>query len=348
MAWEIPAQMPVRDPADVVVARRAATELALDLGFPEDAAHEIALVVSELGSNLVKYARAGTIVVAREQDGQRVGIRVESHDHGPGIASIDQAVRDGFSTGGSLGTGLGAVNRLMDSLDICTSMSLGTDIVAIRWIRAHNPPTVRCPLEVGVASIPKQGESANGDTFVVKGWSEQLLVGVIDGLGHGEPASRAARAARAYVQAHYDQPLPAIFRGAGIACRNTRGVVMALARIDWGSARISYASIGNIEARAVDYPGRFNVMVRRGIVGLNAPDPKVTNLPWPAQAVLILHSDGISMHWRWEQVRHLRELPAAQMAREMLGILARPQDDSTILVVRATEVSEVGQPNGRA
>lgn len=348
MAGQVLAQIPVSQPADVVVARRVGTQLALEIGFPEVAAQEIALVISELGANLVKYAGSGVIVVARDSDGQRVAIRVESHDQGPGIANIDLAVRDGFSTGGSLGSGLGAVNRLMDSLEISSNMTMGTDIVATRWVRVPEPPAGRCPLEVGVATVAKAGQVENGDSYVIKGWSQRLLVGVIDGLGHGEPASRAAQAARSYILAHYDQPIAAIFRGTAIACRSTRGVVMALASIDWGIGKITFGSIGNIESRAVDYPGRFNVIVRRGIVGVNAPEPKVIELDWPAAATLILHSDGISTHWRWGEVAHLRDLPATTMARELLRVLARPQDDSTILVVKAAAAapSDGGQATG--
>lgn len=332
----------VSDAADVVVARRGAAAAAEELGFDPTAVHEVALAVSELAANLVKYAGGGEILLRGLRSGDRVGLQVESRDSGPGIAHVDLAVRDGYSTGGSLGAGLGAVNRLMDYLEISTAMTMGTVIVATKWVRQHPAPLFKCPLDVGVATVPKQGETQNGDSYVIKHWSCQTLVGVIDGLGHGEPAARAACAARQYVQAHFDQPLEAIFRGAGVACRATRGVVMALAVIDWERERISFASIGNIEARAIDYPGRFNVMVRRGIVGLNAPPARVSELPWPVTAMLILHSDGISTHWRWEDVAHLANQPAAPLARDLLAALARPQDDSTILVVRGSSPGRAG------
>ena len=77
---------------------------------------------------------------------------------------------------------------------------------------------------------------------------------MIDGLGHGELARRASQTARRYVEHHFDQPLVNIFRGADRACRATRGVVMALARFDMVSRKVTIASVGNIEVRLIGCP----------------------------------------------------------------------------------------------
>jgi hypothetical protein len=98
-------------------------------------------------------------------------------------------------------------------------------------------------MEFGVATRPRTFGAVNGDAFVVKPWARSVLAGIIDGLGHGQFAHRAAQTARQYVESHFDQPLDQIFRGTGRACRATRGVVMALARFDclpkstWGVAK---------------------------------------------------------------------------------------------------------------
>jgi hypothetical protein len=103
--------------------------------------------------------------------------------------------------------------------------------------------------------------------------------------------------ARPYIEQHFDQPLDHIFRGTGRACRATRGVVMALARFDLAKETLTVASVGNIEVRLVSSPQRFNLIVRRGIAGLNAPNPLPNEHPWTAETLLIMHSDGLATHW---------------------------------------------------
>jgi serine/threonine-protein kinase RsbT len=118
---------------DVEEARRFARAIALGMGFPHADAESVVLAVSELGMNLLRYAEDGSIAVRRLHVDGRVGVEVESIDAGPGIPDIEQAMADGYSTGGGLGLGLSGVRRLMDefSIESCTS---GTRIQAYKWL----------------------------------------------------------------------------------------------------------------------------------------------------------------------------------------------------------------------
>jgi serine/threonine-protein kinase RsbT len=98
----------------VGAARRAARKIAETMGFAPQVCEEITLAMTELATNLVKYARGGTLTLTPLADGARVGLEIQSRDDGPGIADVEQALGDRFSTAGTRGTGLGAVNRLMD------------------------------------------------------------------------------------------------------------------------------------------------------------------------------------------------------------------------------------------
>lgn len=175
----------------------------------------------------------------------------------------------------------------------------------------------------------------NGDTFVIKQWGESALVGVIDGLGHGQFAYRAAQAARQYVERHFDQPLAEIFRGVARTCRATRGVVMGLARFDWGRATLTFASVGNVEARVFGSPERTNFVFPRGILGLNAQRPVVTQHRWELSNVMVLYSDGLTTHWRWSDFPHLAQASATVAAQELLRAFARDTDDATVVVVKS-------------
>lgn len=328
---------------DVSRARQAAKALAVLVGFDEKVKEELAIAVSELAGNLLKHARQGRLTLMPLQEAARAGIQIESVDSGPGIADVERALTDGFSTAGSLGCGLGAVNRMMDEFEITTPRREGggTRILCRRWVYANVPAARSCPLDCGVATRAYPGKEVNGDAFVIEPWNKSVLVGVIDGVGHGPLAHQAAQAARKYVEDHANQPLKAIFRGVGRVCHATQGVVMALAAFDWAQARLTFASVGNVEARLFGAAERVNFIVRRGVLGLNAPDPVVTEHPWQAANLLVLHSDGLHSRWRWEDFSDLQKAPASVLAQQMLGRLARDNDDATVVVVKGARNAPV-------
>ena len=337
--YDVQHTLQVSQTSDVRTAARMAQAMAMTLGFGETVSAEIAIVASELASNLVKHARGGTLTLTPLAEGRRVGLQIESQDCGPGMADVERAITDGFSTVGSFGDGLGAVNRLMDTFDITSQQGAesGTRIVCQRWLRTDASPILPALLTFGAATRPHPQMAVNGDAVVVKQWHEGALVGVIDGLGHGPLAQRAAQTAQQYVENHFDQPLAAIFRGVDRACRATRGAVMALARFDRAGTRLSFASIGNVEARVFGSPEPLPLIVRRGIVGVNAPSPVVTEHRWAPSNILVLFSDGVATHWRWEDFAHLARASATVMAQQLLRALAKDSDDATVVAVKGRD-----------
>lgn len=332
MQQPAPQTLAIGHPSDVPAARRAAKLMAESLGFDPEASEEIGLAVSELASNLCRHASGGTLELTPAQEANRCVLAVESVDEGPGIPDVELAQTDGYSTAGSLGYGLGVVNRLMDELEIMSRPGSGTRIACRRWLRERATGAIRCPIAFGVATRAHPRMGANGDAFAIRRWKESALVAVIDGLGHGQFAHRAAQAARSYVEDHYDQPLAAIFRGTERACRATRGVVMALARFDWGQGRMSFASIGNIEARVLGASESINFHIRRGVLGGGAPSPVVTEHPWQTHYLLVLHTDGLRSSWSWKDFPDLHREPASRIAQRLLRVLAKDEDDATVVV----------------
>lgn len=323
----------VSHPADVAAARQAARKLAEAVGLEPSAGEEIALAVSELATNLVRHAEGGRLVLTPFTADGRAGLQLESLDAGPGIPDIGRALTDGFSTAGGLGNGLGTVNRIMDELDIQSTVGCGTHIICRKQAKAHAAVHGPCPLDIGVATRPKPGFRENGDSFVIVRGEGSALVGVIDGVGHGEEAQAAALAVRRYVEFHSERPLEALFHGADLACRGTRGCVMALARFEWQREAMLFASVGNIEARAFGVHPSPSLILRRGIVGVNCPKAVVSEHHW-THGVLVFHSDGLSTHWTWSDFPELSDQPANIVAQQLLRRLANPQDDATVLIVR--------------
>jgi len=118
---------------DIVLARQKGRALAIDLGFSAVDATFIATAVSELARNILAYARKGEITLRAVQGSNRRGIQVVASDDGPGIPDIHQAMRDGFSTSGSLGLGLPGVRRLMDEFGITSQPGQGTTVKVKKW-----------------------------------------------------------------------------------------------------------------------------------------------------------------------------------------------------------------------
>src|ERR671935_134225 len=323
---------------DLVTARKMVRDVAVTMDFGVTDVTRIVTAASELTRNVFRYAGSGVMYWRKVNTGEHVGIELTFVDSGPGIPDVEQAMEMGYTTSGGVGLGLPGVNRLMDQFDITSQRGAGarTAIVCTRWRRLDAPALTPCPLEFGMATRPYPTMPVNGDTFVIKRWSASALVSVIDGLGHGQYAHRAAQAARQYVETHVEQPLEAIFRGVGRACRATRGVVMALARFDFGGhgIRFSFASVGNIEARVFGGPDRQQFIVRRGIVGGNAPNPRVTEHRWEPGTVMVLHSDGVTRHWGLADFPDLASESATMMAQRLLRALAKEHDDATVVVVR--------------
>jgi serine/threonine-protein kinase RsbT len=113
-------------------ARRIARRYAEELRFDPVQTEELALAITELGTNLLRYAGAGELSLTLVQGPRGDGIRIESRDEGPGIEDVELAMRDGYSTGGGLGSGLPSVRRLMDEFQL-NSGPQGTSVVATKW-----------------------------------------------------------------------------------------------------------------------------------------------------------------------------------------------------------------------
>jgi serine/threonine-protein kinase RsbT len=127
--------VPIDRDGDIVSARQKARELATHVGFSGSDLTLIATAISEVARNIVVYADHGEIVLSAVQRAGQRGILVIARDEGPGIPDIERAMRDGFSTGRSLGLGLPGARRLMDEFEIVSEVGKGTTITMRKWMR---------------------------------------------------------------------------------------------------------------------------------------------------------------------------------------------------------------------
>jgi serine/threonine-protein kinase RsbT len=130
-------RVPVDRDADIVTARQKGRDLAMEIGFSGSDLTVVATAISEVARNIIAYADRGEIILSTLQQGGRRGIVVIARDDGPGIPDIEQAMRDGFSTGKSLGLGLPGAKRLMDEFEIVSEPGKGTIVTMKKWTRAR-------------------------------------------------------------------------------------------------------------------------------------------------------------------------------------------------------------------
>ncbi len=325
-------RIPVTESSRIPEARRVALKLARRLGFDETKSGKLAIVVTEAATNLLNHAGQGEIVLRMIEDrGTGGGLQILVLDKGPGIADLGEALRDGHSTSGTAGTGLGAMSRLSDTFDVYSQPGKGTAILLqFRENQGVVPPL----FEIDGLSIPVEGEELCGD-----GWSHcaipaGIAVIVADGLGHGPLAETAASEAIRAFEENPALPPAGMLEVVHRAIRSTRGAAVAIAQIDPPNQVLRFAGIGNIAGAVLAGGESRHLVSMAGIIGHDVRSFREFSYPWPDQAILILHSDGLGTRWDLAAYPGLTRKPCGLMAGVLYRDMARGRDDATAVVVR--------------
>ncbi len=338
-------QFSIGESSQVAEARRKATALACATGLDENRAGICALVASEMGTNLVKHAKEGEIFLRAITEGAMQGIEVMALDRGPGMVNVSRALQDGYSTAGSSGTGLGAIVRMATEFDIFSMPGRGTGLVARVWkgagLSASSPQVVR----TGVINLAKTGESVSGDGWYSESSSRRTVCAVVDGLGHGPLAARAAVLAVESLREHHDASLSEQIDFAHGALRSTRGAALGVAEILHDQGLVKFVGIGNIMA-AVHQDGVSKSMVsQNGILGHQIRRVTEFQYLWSESAMLVMCSDGINTHWDVNQYAGLAGRDPSLIAATLYRDFTRGRDDTTVLVIKTTAARSETNPS---
>jgi anti-sigma regulatory factor (Ser/Thr protein kinase) len=332
---------PVNHASDVAAARRGGQKLADDLGFDDVQAGRLAIVITEAGTNILKHAGEGTLYVMRARSGvSMAGIDVLAIDSGPGIADLALSIRDGVSTAGTAGNGLGALRRQSDEFDVWSLRGRGSAFFMRLW-RAGTPPEP-CGIEVGALCVPLAGEDACGDGWAASCDLDGATLLAVDGLGHGPEAAKAAVAAVEALERQPAGPSAEVVQRAHEALRITRGAALSVARIDYPASTLRFAGIGNVAGMVVSDEGRRALVSHNGIVGHNMRKVQEFAVAFPPGALCVLHSDGLHTQWDLDDYPGLRVRAPAIVAGILLRDFSRRRDDAMVLVVRRRETSSGG------
>jgi anti-sigma regulatory factor (Ser/Thr protein kinase) len=332
--------LPIGDRSGAGEARLAVIRLAEELKFAADDIQRLALVVTEAAANIAEHAGRGEILLRAIFGDVPATVEVLALDRGPGIANVAKALRDDFSTSGSAGLGLGKIARTATLFDISSTPGKGTALLA-RVAASETKWKQEPGLTWGVVCVPKRGEAVCGDAWAVTPGALRNTILVVDGLGHGELAFKAARQA---LSDFWDQPagspaatLEAVHR-AMKADHGNRGAVAAVAEIDWQRRELRFCGAGNISGTIVPPAGRAsNLVSHSGTLGDNVTRFQEFTHAWPAQGLLVLNSDGLSNAWELSSYPGLSRKHPSLIAAVLYRDFASRKDDVVVLVGRERE-----------
>jgi anti-sigma regulatory factor (Ser/Thr protein kinase) len=325
-------QFVVADSADVGAVRRSvggyAERLCADPAFAAVAAQ----TATELATNLLRHASPGGWILARPLP--PAAVEILAVDHGPGIRDVAAAVEGRAPAPKGLGCGLAAVRRASSYFDVFTRPDRGTVILAVvpadhaGHSRAPGPPRRWAGVSIGI-------DEACGDGWAVIQEATALTVAVVDGLGHGVHASIATDAA---IGALADHPadLDGYLAQANASMRQTRGAAVAVCRLEPDRGELRCLSVGNISARLLHSGGQNGIVSFNGTVGMRAavPATKILQYPWPADATLVMWTDGLPSYLDLAAEADLFTHDPAVAAAALHRDHGRGRDDATVVVVR--------------
>jgi anti-sigma regulatory factor (Ser/Thr protein kinase) len=319
----------VEEPSAASGCRSAALAMAERLGFGETRAEELAVAVTEAASNLVKHASDGALMLRAEPGDALSGIELVTTDAGPGIADIPAALRDGTSTAGTLGIGLGAIRRAADSCAVFSRPGRGT-VLAARFRAERGDPG---PGRWAGIIRPIGAETECGDNYLAYASAGGKVTALLcDGLGHGPLAATASREAVAALrEAPEDEPA-AVLRRVHARLGHTRGGAVAVVAIDRQS--VTFAGLGNVAGWILSGPGRQGMISVPGIAGHQARTFRQYSYTRPPGAAVILHSDGLSSRWNAADLPGLSSQDPLVIAAALLSEAGVHRDDAGILVLR--------------
>ncbi len=328
----------ITEPSGIAECRRLARRLAEQCGMDEERIERVSIVATEAATNLLRHAGGGQVLLQQQPVDGSPWLALAAMDKGPGIPDLDEAQQDGFSTGSSSGTGLGAMRRLSDRFEITSTPGKGTLLLCEMGRGTRSIGGV----EVGafLANYPKQ--EACGDGWTArnrKGVVELLLV---DGLGHGANAEvAAAEAVEAFDR--LEDPSPArLIAQVSNELAGTRGSVGCVARLEAADGRLSLAGIGNISALLVSGAGEVKRMIsREGRLGGAVRMPPVEEASIRPGDTLILHTDGLATLRSATDFPGMARQSPAMVAAMLMQSQIRGTDDAGVLVARPVPREEV-------
>ena len=324
----------VEEDSQIGAARRLALNVGKSIKLSPEHLDRLAIVVTEAGTNLVRHARNGEILVGLEENAGTGRVVVHAVDSGPGIPNVEVAMADGYTTSTGrrrgIGGGLGAMRRMADMFDIFSAPS-GT-IVLAKVGNNQKPPSY---YDVAGLVVPMADFEEGGDSYACHFGENTTTIMLMDVLGHGPKAAHdASNGFQAFEDAG-SVPLEERERLLGEALRGGRGAAALIVEIPHGPGMLRCIGIGNIKGDIVHSDGgRNGIPSQPGIVGSTNARARVTEHEWHSGSTLILATDGLRTNSAAPEPGALLFRSAEMIAAGLYKLKRRGTDDAGVLVVR--------------
>lgn len=298
------------------------------IGFDKLNCNLIISAVSEIATNIIRYAGEGKMLV--EVSENKRGIQITFSDKGSGIDNIDEVMIDGHtSSKSSLGVGLGATKRVMDSFKIESKKGHGTIVTICKWL-----PISEKKFQYGVVSLSDPNYLINGDGYLIHKYEgDSILVAIVDGLGQGEPAWKSTELTLKTIKKNHLEPLETIIKKCDKEIRNKypeSGVAMGLLRIE--PEKLTLCGVGDTFLKIYSSQNEYFTN-QQGVVGaFRLPRIITTEIKNIHNSVIVLCTDGISNHID-KKLLNLSHHPH-HIAESIFKNYRKVYGDATVLVVK--------------
>lgn len=307
--------------------------MAASLGLNETKAGETAIVITEAARNAVVYGGGGQLLLSGTRSKNETRMDIVALDRGPGIADLARALQDGYSTGGTPGTGLGAIKRMAEVFDIFSNAK-GTAIFA-RIEQPENGSQMRkSPVELARLVSPITGEKVCGDNVAWEINGDRCIALVVDGLGHGPLAAEAADEAVRVFRLHSSESPTSLITRMHDALKKTRGAAAAVAEVRTLAGTLVYAGVGNISGSILSNTLSRSLISHNGTLGHVMSRVQEFKVEWPKDGILVMHSDGLQSRWDLSRYPGLLARRPALIAGVLLRDFRRERDDASVLVLK--------------
>ncbi|MER0237061.1 ATP-binding protein [Fulvimarina sp. MAC8] len=328
--------LPIQEESQVGAARRAALQLGEDVGLSPSDLDRLAIVVTEACTNLVRHANDGEILLEGDKSDKTPVVKVIAVDLGPGIASVEAAMVDGFTTSTGtergIGGGLGSMKRQADRFDIFSSPQ-GTTLIATVGAQKKKPAKA---FDIAGLIVPKPGFSSGGDAWAMRREKDRTVIMLMDVLGHGPTAARDGESGQDAFEKAGKRPLEEIEAFVSDSMGGSRGAAALFVEIPHADGRLRAVGLGNVRGDVVMPSGqRYGVASQPGIVGATSRRPRVGEYEWSEGAILILSTDGLKTASKVPEPGSLYFRSADIIAATLYKLKRRGSDDAGVVVARS-------------
>ena len=323
----------IEERSEVNALKKKVRKLGVRIGLSEHRLAQLDIIIAEITSNFLKHAAPpGEVLYRSIRQGSQVGVEIVGIDRGPGMYNPEHSLQDGVSTTRTMGTGMGAIQRLSDQFDLYSLPHWGTLVLA-RLFDTSPPPT-DAPVRCATLLVNYPGEAVCGDALSYKQRDTQHTFLLTDGLGHGPHAHEAsAQAVVAFQETPTTDPA-ALIQAIHQRIARTRGAVGLVLTLDVARRTIAYHGVGNISLRKISEEKTQRALSTQGIIGQNVHQPlTVAPFRWSDDALFVLHSDGIGNRWDIDAYPGLRYRDPTLLAAALYKDHQRGKDDCSILVI---------------